>query len=141
MTEQRPLTLRLPHWLFTPQFVAAFRLTVFAFGLIVSGGVWAYNHTLGGVLAEVAEVKDVQASRAVDGESFQAQIRGQVATVQGDIKGLQGDMYDVKVDIGVIKRLLGDLHSRAALEDAPAPVPPLAAVALSGPPRELQGRW
>lgn len=137
----RPFTVRLPHWLFTPQFVATFRSVMFLCGLAISAGVWAYNQTLGGVRADLATVATMQTERAKDSEAFQGEMRSKVVSVQGDIRGLQGDVFDMKVDIGVIKRLLGDLHHQAALDDPPAVLPPFAAVALSGPPPALQDRW
>lgn len=58
--------------------------------------------------AEIASVAKVQDGRAADSEAFQSEIRRSVAEIDAGLDDVKTELFAVKVDIGVIKRLLQD---------------------------------
>lgn len=72
--------------------------------------------------AKIAAVATAQSSRAADSESFQTEVRNSIKGITGRLDAVDDKMFAVKVDIGVIKRLLQE--SRPAAYDGAPPVPP-----------------
>lgn len=56
--------------------------------------------------ANIASVATVLESRTADSEAFQSELRGAVKVITEDVAALSTDVFSVRVDIGVIKRLL-----------------------------------
>lgn len=56
--------------------------------------------------ANIASVATVLESRTADSEAFQSEVRGAVKVITEDVAALSTDVFSVRVDIGVIKRLL-----------------------------------
>src|SRR5689334_14057479 len=55
---------------------------------------------------KIAGVAELQESRATDSEAFQTEVRGAIKGINGRLDAVDDKMFTVKVDIGVIKRLL-----------------------------------
>jgi hypothetical protein len=87
---------------------AAMLLSTFV--LMAFAGAWAMvaGDTTKRVVAlekSVAAVSTVQTARAVDSESFQTEVRGNIVDVKNDL-------FKLKVDIGVVKGILQQMQQR-----------------------------
>lgn len=122
-----PNELTLKQWIESVWFKGLARLSMIVTGVLFTGflGAWAVvagntDHKVTKLEATIADVAGVQISRATDAESFQTEVRAAVA-------GVKADIYAVKVDIGVIKRLLqaddsvADLGNRHRILDPASP--------------------
>lgn len=90
--------------------------------LLVAGFAGAWAIVTGNTAADLVEaqvkleaVQSLQAQRAVDGETFQTEVRGSVSELKAELDAQGKDLFTMRVDVGVIKRLL---QSREDVADA-----------------------
>jgi hypothetical protein len=91
-------------------------------------GAWAFvTHGVSADLEvaqrKIADVAVTQTARASDSEAFQTEVRGAIKGLNSRLDNVDDKMFAVKVDIGVIKRLLQETHPAAMVLD-PSDVPP-----------------
>lgn len=75
--------------------------------------------------ANIASVATVLESRTADSEAFQSEVRGAVKVITEDVAALSTDVFSVRVDIGVIKRLVIELRDQGKAAALPLPSDPL----------------
>lgn len=105
-------------------------------GFWIVWGVVAGNQVtrIAAVEGNVAAVSEVQVARANDAEAFQREIRTAIASINGGLEDVNEELDGVKVDVGVIRRLVIELR-----EQQLASVNPLSRRPASMPV-ELPGR-
>lgn len=97
---------------------------------ILIGGFWivwgavAGNQAtrIGAVEASIAVVSTTQGARATDAEAFQREVRAAIASINGGLSDVNEELDGVKVDLGVIRRLVIELREQQLADAGPLPL-------------------
>lgn len=88
--------------------------------LMIAGFFAAWSFTtqdvkqeLGAAQTKIATVQNVQDARAKDSEAFQTEVRSAVSDLKDQIAGVKTEVYNTRIDVGVIKRLVTEIRDDA----------------------------
>lgn len=124
------IELSLTQWASSKWTMFFARAAMLATPLLIAGFAGAWAVATSGVSSDlvkaqkkIADVATIQETRASDSEAFQTEVRGAIKGINGRLDAVDDKMFTVKVDIGVIKRLLQEARP-ASLPVDPSDVPP-----------------
>jgi hypothetical protein len=104
---------------------------------VLVGGFWivwgivvgAQQVQIDDVRTTVASVSITQNARASDAEAFQREVRAAISGITSGLQDVNEELDGVKVDVGVIRRLMVELRDQQLASVEPLSRPPFVAAA------------